>query len=64
MRLTVNELGSVEDAFVVEGIGYGCDEEALKAIRNASSLGFEPAMINGRAVKVQFDMPVKFKLGV
>ncbi len=58
----LDEKGQLENAVLSKGIGYGCDEEALKAIQHASQNGFTPAIYQGKAVRVKFDLPVKFKL--
>ncbi len=59
VRLTVGEDGSVSNAFVAKGIGYGCDQEALRVIYNAR---FEPAMHKGKAVASWYNHPIVFKL--
>ncbi|MFN1835177.1 TonB family protein [Balneola sp. MJW-20] len=59
VQFIVNKNGDVEDAEVVRGIGGGADEEALRVIRDAK---FEPGVQRGRPVRVQFSMPVVFKL--
>ena len=47
VQAIVNADGTVRAAELVRGIGYGCDEEALRVVRNAS---FEPAQQNGEPV--------------
>jgi protein TonB len=59
VQFIVNEQGKVENAQVVRGIGGGCDEEALKAIRAAE---FEPGMQRGRPVRVQYALSINFRL--
>ncbi|MEX0721219.1 MAG: energy transducer TonB [Balneolaceae bacterium] len=59
VQFIVNENGEVENAQVVRGIGGGCDEEALKAVRNAD---FKPGMQRGRPVRVQFALSINFRL--
>ncbi len=59
VQFIVNEQGNVENAKVVRGIGGGCDEEALKAVRNAK---FKPGMQRGRPVRVQFALSINFRL--
>lgn len=61
IKVTVNELGVLEEAVVSESLGYGCDEEALKAVIKAGKMGFTPAIYKGVPVKSRFDIPVKFK---
>ncbi|HAC16611.1 MAG TPA: hypothetical protein DCE78_11815 [Bacteroidetes bacterium] len=45
----------------VEGLGGGGDEAAVDAVRKAK---FTPGMQRGRPVRVQFTLPVTFKLNV
>lgn len=59
VQFIVNEQGRVENAKVVRGIGGGCDEEALKAVRAAK---FKPGMQRGRPVRVQFALSINFRL--
>lgn len=55
----VNEKGDVDDVKVVKGIGMGCDEEAVKAIKKTK---FSPALEKGLAVKSKFSLALSFKL--
>ena len=59
VRMTVGEDGRVTNAFVAKGIGYGCDQEALRVIYNAR---FEPATHKGKAVASWYNHPIVFKL--
>jgi protein TonB len=59
LQFIVDEEGNVVDPIVMRGIGAGCDEEALKAIRTAK---FTPGKQRGKPVKVKFSLPVRFKL--
>ncbi|MEQ8523820.1 energy transducer TonB [Gracilimonas sp.] len=59
VQFIVNEQGNVENAQVVRGIGGGCDEEALRAVKEAS---FEPGMQRGRPVRVQYALSINFRL--
>ncbi len=59
LQFIVNEKGEVENPRVIRGIGGGCDEEALKAIKKAK---FKPGLQRGRPVRVQYNLPVVFKL--
>ena len=59
VQFVVNQEGKVEDAVVVRGIGYGCDEAALSAVRQAQ---FKPGRQRGEPVKVKMSLPVTFKL--
>jgi periplasmic protein TonB len=59
VQFIVNEQGEVEDPQVIRGIGGGCDEEALRAVREAE---FRPGMQRGRPVRVQYSLPIVFQL--
>lgn len=59
VQFIVNEQGKVENPRVVRGIGGGCDEEALRVIQKVE---FQPGMQRGRPVRVQFSLPIVFRL--
>lgn len=59
IQFIVNEQGRVENPRVVRGIGGGCDEEALRVVSQAR---FVPGLQRGRPVKVQFSLPIVFRL--
>ncbi len=59
LQFIVNENGSVTEPAVVRGIGAGCDEEALRVVREAR---FKPGKQRGKAVKVKMSLPITFKL--
>ena len=59
IQFIVNENGEVEDPRVIRGIGGGCDEEALRVIKNAQ---FEPGRQRGKPVRVQYSVPIRFQL--
>jgi TonB family protein len=59
VQFVVNERGEVENPVVTRAIGGGCDEAAVEAVRQAR---FVPGRQKGRAVKVQYSLPVTFKL--
>ncbi len=59
VQFIVNERGEVENPRILRGIGGGCDEEALRVVRNAR---FSPGLQRGRPVKVQYQLPVVFRL--
>lgn len=52
--------GSVTDVRVLRGIGGGCDEEAIRVIKEMPK--WNPGMQRGKPVRVQFNMPIKFTL--
>lgn len=59
LQFVVDEKGNVVDPAVVKGIGAGCDEAALEAIKTAK---FKPGKQRGKPVKVKFSLPVRFRL--
>jgi protein TonB len=59
VQFVVDEKGNVVDPVVTRGIGGGCDEAALDAVRKAK---FKPGKQRGRPVKVQYSLPVTFRL--
>ena len=59
VQFIVNEQGRVENPRVIRGIGGGCDEEALKSVQSAR---FTPGMQRGRPVRVQYSLPIVFRL--
>lgn len=59
VKAFVNENGIVDSVNLVKGIGYGCDESAMEAIKQVE---FTPAVDNGKKVKAQVVVPIFFKL--
>lgn len=59
IQFIVNEEGKVEDPRVVRGIGGGADEEALRVVKEAE---FEPGRQRGKPVRVQYSLPITFRL--
>lgn len=53
--------GTLSDLKILKGIGYGCDEEAIRAIQNNGT--WTPAQQRGQAVKQRMVLPVTFSLG-
>jgi len=56
----VDENGKVTKPEILKGIGFGCDEEALRVIRNLPD--WKPGKMNGHPVKVRMRVPFRFKL--
>jgi TonB family protein len=59
IEFTVDAQGKVVNPQVVRGIGAGCDEEALRAVQQAT---FKPGIQDGKAVPVKMSIPVTFRL--
>jgi len=57
LDLKVNELGEVESAKVLSGLGYGLDESALQTVKHWK---FRPATLCGKPVAASFVVSVVF----
>lgn len=56
----VEENGSISNVIPARTIGGGCDEEAVRVIKNMPR--WKPGKQYGRPVRVRFNIPVKFSL--
>lgn len=59
VKYTVNNIGEIMDVDVTKGIGYGCDEEAIRVIR---LMNYEPARNRGVKMKAEMKTRIHFKL--
>ncbi|HOX78288.1 MAG TPA: energy transducer TonB [Bacteroidales bacterium] len=60
VTFVVERDGRVTDVRVLRGIGGGCDEEAIRVVQNMPK--WTPGKQRGKAVRVQYNLPVKFTL--
>lgn len=60
VRFIVNEDGSIQDPEIVRGLEGGCNEAAIKGIMEHAK--FRPGQQNGERVRVQFTLPITFRL--
>ncbi|MCK5846333.1 MAG: energy transducer TonB [Bacteroidales bacterium] len=60
VTFVVEKNGSISNVKVLRGIGGGCDEAAINAIKGMPK--WKPGKQRGRAVRAQFNMPVRFIL--
>ena len=60
VKFVVEKDGSITNAEVVRDIGAGCGQEALRVVNKMPK--WEAGRQRGRPVRVQFNLPVKFKL--
>lgn len=60
LSFVVEKDGSLNDMRVIRGIGYGCDEEALRALK--TSPAWIPGYQYGIPVRVQYSIPISFTL--
>ncbi len=59
VQFIVDRDGRVVNPVVMRGIGGGCDEEAIRAVKLAK---FQPGMQRGRPVSVRYSLPITFKI--
>lgn len=64
IQFVVNKQGRIDDITLARGIGAGCDEAALKVVKGMNKLpkGWTPGKQRGKAVKVKYTLPIRFKL--
>jgi TonB family protein len=60
LTFVVGKEGLISNVRVVRGIGFGCDEEAIRVINLMP--GWIPGKQKGEAVPVQFNLPVHYTL--
>ena len=60
LRTIVERDGSLNEIEVVQGIGMGCDQEAVKAVRQGPH--WHPTTIRGQPVRLRSVLPITFNL--
>jgi periplasmic protein TonB len=60
LSFVVDKEGNISDVSVTKGIGFGCDEEAVRVIKGMPK--WSPGKQSGRAVKSRFSLPIAFVL--
>ena len=60
VSFTVDPKGDITDVKIVKGLGYGLDEETMRAIKTLPR--FIPGKQNGREVSVSFTVPVTYQI--
>jgi protein TonB len=60
VSFTVNPKGDVIDVKIVKGLGFGLDEETMRAIKTLPQ--FIPGKQNGQEVSVSFTVPVTYQI--
>ena len=60
INFVVEPDGSISNVKVLRGIGGGCDEEAVRVV--AAMPKWKPGKQRGKAVRVSYNLPVKFTL--
>lgn len=59
VKAFVDENGNVQKVELIKGIGAGCDEAAMEAVKKTQ---FKPGKQRGKPVRVQVSIPILFKL--
>lgn len=59
VQFVIDKQGNVLNPEIIRGIGAGCDDEVLRAIKRQS---FTPGIQNGNFVKVRMKLTVHFRL--
>ncbi|MDQ8006392.1 MAG: TonB family protein [Pedobacter sp.] len=60
VSFTVEKDGSISDIKIDRRLGYGTDEEAVRVLQLSKK--WNPGMQNGKAVRVKYNIPIKFAL--
>ncbi|MFA5783064.1 MAG: energy transducer TonB, partial [Bacteroidales bacterium] len=60
VTFVVERDGSITNVVLLKGIGGGCDEEALRVVKNMPR--WKVGKQNGIPVRVQFNLPIRFTL--
>jgi periplasmic protein TonB len=60
LSFIIDRNGEISDVAVIKGIGFGCDEEAMRVVKAMPK--WSPGKQSGRAVKSRFNLPIVFAL--
>lgn len=60
VSFVVEKDGSITDVSVIKGIGFGCDEEAIKVIKKSPL--WKPGKNKGVPVRVRYNMAINFQM--
>ncbi len=60
ISFTIAKDGSVTDARVIQSVGSGCDEEALRVVEGMK--GWNPGKNRGQSIAVNYILPLRFTL--
>lgn len=64
IQFVVEKNGTISNARVAKDIGAGCGKEALRVVEMMNNMPtkWSPGKQRGRPVKVEFTLPVRFRL--
>ncbi len=60
LGFVVDKNGEIDELKVLKGLGYGCDEEAMRVVGGMPK--WKPGKNNGKAVNVYFNLPIVFEM--
>jgi len=58
VAFTVEDTGEIKYVNIVKGLGFGCDQEAVRLINSMPN--WKPGTISGKPVRVRFNLPISF----
>lgn len=58
ISFVIDTVGNASDFKVLKGLGYGCDDEALRIARSLPR--WQPGTQSGRPIRVKYNLPVAF----
>lgn len=58
VKFVVDRNGDIVEVQIVEGLGYGLDEEAIRVVSSYKK-GWTPGLQKGRTVRCQYQIPIK-----
>jgi protein TonB len=62
LQFVVEKDGSISNISVLKGIGDGCDEEAIRALKKITTLWASGKDAKGKSVRVRKSIPIKFTI--
>ncbi len=61
MSFIVEKNGQLSDITILKGLGYGCDEEAVRLLETMPL--WKAGKQGGKVVRVKYNLPIEFSLG-
>lgn len=64
IQFVISKDGTIKNPVITKDIGGGCGEEAIRIVESMNNMRVKwtPGFQRGRAVNVQFNLPIRFKL--
>ena len=64
VQFNIGKIGDIQDVKVIRDIGAGCGDEAARVVElmNGIDSKWIPGKQRGKAVKVQYVLPIKYRL--